>query len=141
MRNGSRPELAVAGWDAARNERGRIVDGASGLRLLEPAGWTDRVVHPQAMLFYVRPNQLLTIAPGAPGCAAPVLTAYMLAGVPAYRVCEERATGELKFAGRYVQLGRIDGRVAVVDLDSGIVVARTRYVRVDPLETTLVRES
>jgi hypothetical protein len=131
-------ELVVTGWDAARNERGEIVSIPSGLRLLEPRGWTDRLIHPRAPLFYVRSDQLLTIGPGEPECATPMLTAYTLAGSQLYRVCEARSTGALEFAGRYARLGRVDRRVAIVDLDSGAVVARTRETRVDPLETSLL---
>jgi len=122
-------ELVVSGWDAARNDRGEIVGPPSSLRLLEPTGWTDRIVHPHAVLFYVRPNRLLTIAPGKPDCATPALTAYTLSGTQVYRICEDRVTGEVEFAGRYARLGRVDGRVAVIDLDSGVVVARMRDVR------------
>lgn len=126
--------LVVAGWDAAHDSGGEIVFEPSGLRLLETTGWTDRTVHPRAMLFYVRPPRLLTIAPGEPDCAAPMLTAYTLAGAEAYRVCDDRATGALEFASRYARLGRIDGRVAVIDLDTGALVARVREVNVNPLE-------
>jgi hypothetical protein len=137
----SRGRLVLAGWDAAHDSGGEIVFEPSGLRLLETTGWTDRTVHPRALLFYVRPRLLLTIAPGKPDCGAPMLTAYTLAGAEAYRVCDDRATGELEFAGRYARLGRIDGRVAVADLDTGAIVARVRDLHVnprDPLETTLV---
>jgi hypothetical protein len=134
-------ELVVAGWDARRNEQGKIVTIPSGLRLLEPRGWSDRLIQPRALLSYVRSNQLLTIGPGDPECATPMLTAYTLAGMQLYRVCEARATGAVEFAGRYARLGRIDGRVAIVDLDSGAVVARTRETRVDPLEASLIEES
>jgi hypothetical protein len=130
--------LVVAGWDAAHDSGGKIVFEPSGLRLLETTGWTDRTVHPRAVLFYVRPPRLLTIAPGEPDCAAPMLTAYTLAGAEAYRVCDDRATGALGFTGRYARLGRVDGRVAVIDLDSGALVARVREVNVNPLETGLI---
>lgn len=131
--------LVVAGWDAARNDRGKIVFEQSGLRVLETTGWTDRPIHPRALLFYVRRPHLLTIGPES-GCAAPVLAAYTLTGAEAYRVCEKRATGEVEFAGPYARLGRVDGLVAVIDLDTGATVARLRDVRVNPLETTLVQE-
>jgi hypothetical protein len=134
-------ELVVTGWDAARNERGEIVTTPSGLRLLEPRGWTDRLIHPRAPLFYVRSNQLLTIGPGERECATAMLTAYTLAGSQLYRICDARSTGAVEFAGRYVRLGRFDGRVAIVDLDSGAVVARTRETRVHPLQSSLLEES
>jgi len=130
--------LVVTGWDTARDDRGEIVFEQSGLRLIETTGWTDFTIHPRALLFYVRPRQLLTMAPG--DCEGPELTAYTLAGAEAYRVCERQATGELEFAGRYARLGRVDGRVAVIDLDTGVVVSRMRDVRVNPLESTLVQE-
>jgi hypothetical protein len=133
-------ELVVTGWDAVRNEQGEIVSIPSGLRLLEPRRWTDRLIHPRAPLFYVRSNQLLTIGPGEPECATLMLTAYTLAGSELYRVCEDRSTGAVEFAGRYVRLGRVDRRVAIVDLDSGAVVARTRDTRVGPLESSLIEE-
>jgi hypothetical protein len=132
--------LVVAGWDAAGDGRGKIVFEQSGLRLLETTGWTDHTIHSRALLFYIRPRQLLTIADGAPDCVGPMMTAYTLAGAEVYRVCESGATGELEFVGRYARLGRIDGRVAVVDLDTGAVVARVHDVRVNPLEMTLVQE-
>jgi hypothetical protein len=132
--------LVTAGWDSARDDRGKIVYEQTGLRLLETTGWTDRTIHSRALLSYVRRPHLLTMAPGEPGCDGPELAAYTLAGAEAYRVCEKQATGELEFAGRYARLGRIDGRVAVVDLDTGVVVARMRDVRINPLETTLVQE-
>jgi hypothetical protein len=85
------------------------------------------------LLFYVRPPHLLTIGPDESDCHATVLTAYTLAAVETYRVCEPRATGELLFAGAYARLGRVDGRVAVVDLRTGKIVARVRDIRVNAL--------
>lgn len=128
--------LVVAGWDANRDHRGEIVVEPSGMRLLETTAWTDRTLDPRALLFYVRPRRLLTIAPGQPDCAAPMLTAYTPAGVEVYRVCDDRATGALGFAWRYARLGRVDGRVAVIDVESAALVARVRDVHVSPLETT-----
>jgi hypothetical protein len=127
-------QLVVAGWDARRNDGGRIVFEPSGLRVLDTTSWSDRTIHPRALLFYVRGPHLLTIAPAEPECTAPLLTAYTLSGVESYRVCEEGATGEIEFAGSYVRLGRIDDRVAVVHLATGGIVARVRDVRVTALD-------
>jgi hypothetical protein len=112
----------------------------TGLRLLDTTSWSARTIHPHALLFYVRAPHLLTIAPGRPGCAAPEVTVYTLSGEESYRVCENGVTGELLLAGRYARLARHDGRVAVVDLDTGGIVARTRGVRITALETGLVQE-
>jgi hypothetical protein len=125
--------LVVTGWDAVRTNAGSIVSESHGVRLLDTAGWTERTIHPSVLLFYVRPPHLLTVGPGASDCPTSVLTAYTLNGVESFRVCERRATGELQFAGRYARLGRVDGRVAVVDLRTGTIVARVRDVRVNAL--------
>ena len=125
--------LVVTGWDAARADGRGIVSKSHGVSVLDTAAWTERTIHPGVLLFYVRPPHLLTIGPGEPECGWSVLTAYTLAGVESYRVCEQRATGELQFAGRYARLGRVDGRVAVVDLSTGTIVARVRDLGVNAL--------
>jgi hypothetical protein len=130
--------LVVAGWDATRKDGGRIVFEPTGIRLLDTASWSDRTIHARAQLVYVRPPRLLTIAPGE-GCTTLALTAYTLSGAELYRVCEQRATGEVLFAGRYARLGRVDGRVAVVDLTTGAVAARARDVRVTAVEAEPLR--